>query len=55
MAGWSLFSCLVVTLDQVLKYILVRGVRGGHVLKIAITFSIFELEAINVALVVALD
>ena len=44
---------MVVTLDQALKYRLVRGIRGrgfrgvrrGSFTKIAITRSIFEFEA----------
>ena len=44
---------MVVTLDQELKYRLVRGIRGGgfrgvgggSCTKIAINWSIFELEA----------
>ena len=48
---------MVVALDYALKYRLVRdvrgggfkGVRGGSCTKIAITHSIFELEAHNFA------
>ena len=48
---------MVVALDKTLKYRLVRGVRGGgfrgvrggSCTKIAITRSIFELEAQNFA------
>ena len=48
---------MVVALDKTLKYRLVRGIRGGGLrgvrwgscTKIAITWSIFELEAQNFA------
>ena len=48
---------MIIALDLALKYRLVRGItgggfrgiRGGLSTKIAITCSIFELEALNLA------